>query len=233
MCFHHFLIDNSISPLLYYLDGSTSPLPSSKLSPSFQSDVLHHAAVRWYEFALFLGISPERLDVIRSDHRRQALTCCRKALQQWLNEENGTGGQKREECVVLEAVHKACGPVAVEKIKTGSGLLRHESPHLEGQLESTPTLAALLEHVVPVVAHEWRAMADFLSVSGEKQRVIEATEQGEVVVICRELLNQWLQHVIGTGDLPRTWHAVLKAVADAAGKGVAERIQPLVCPETI
>ena len=198
------------------------------------SRVVDCAAVHWYEFALYLGISMERLDVIRSDNRRQASTCCREALHQWLDEESGTGDQTREQSDVLEAVRKACGQLAVDKITSSPSPLLQGSPLSEEdltQLESTPTLAALQEHVVPVVASEWRAMSDYLCVSNSKRKEVEATERGDVSVICRELLNQWLQHVDGTGDLPRTWHTVLKVVTDTVGEGHAMRMKQLVCPQ--
>ena len=214
-------------------DADTSSFPSNKLSPKFVACVADCAAEHWYEFALYLGITSERLDVIRSDNRRQSSTCCRKALHQWLSIESGTGGQCREESIVLEAVRKACGPLAVDKLMSSHGPLLQEGPLSEGdltQLESIPTLAALQEHVVPVVAAEWRAMSDFLGVFNSKQKEVEATERGDVSVICREVLNQWLKHVDGTGDLPRTWQTVLTVVTDTVGQGHAMQLKQLVCP---
>ena len=214
-------------------DADTSSFSPNKLSHWFVARVADCVTLHWYDFALYLGITSERLDVIRSDNRNQASTCCREALHQWLSKESGTGGQRREETVVLEAVRKACGPMAVDKLMSSRGPLFQEGPLSEGdltQLESTPTLAVLREHVVPVVAAEWRAMSDFLCVSISKQKEVEATERGDVSVICREVLNQWLKHVDGTGDLPRTWGTVLKVVADTVGQGHAMRLKQLVCP---
>ena len=225
--FHNSSLSSCSSP-----DGATSSFSSNKLSPGFVARVADCVAVHWYDFALYLGITSERLDVIRSDNRHESSTCCRKALHQWLSKESGTGSQRREESVVLEAVRKACGPLAVDKLMSSHGPLLQECPLSEGdltQLESTPTLAALREHVVPVVAAEWRAMSDLLGVSNSKQKEVAATERGDVSVICREVLNQWLKHVDGTGNLPRTWRTVLTVVADTVGQGHAMQLKQLVC----
>ena len=61
--------------------------------------------------------------------------------------------------------------------------------------------------------------------SYEKRAAIAASERGQVKVCCRELFNQWLQWLPGTGSLPRTWRMVLDAVEEAVGPEVAKQIK--------
>ena len=68
------------------------------------------------------------------------------------------------------------------------------------------------------------AVADYLLVSNEKRSVIAASERGRVEVCCRELFNQWLQQLPGTGSLSRTWETVLDVVREAVGPEVAKQI---------
>ena len=88
--------------------------------------------------------------------------------------------------------------------------------------EYTPQLQ---EHVVPFVAAQWEAVADYLLVSLEKRAAIASSERGRVEVCCRELFNQWLQQLSGTGSLPRTWGTVLDVVREAVGLEVAKQIR--------
>ena len=127
--------------------------------------------------------------------------------------------------MVLEAVRKASGSVAVELIRSSlhGGEVRPTSP--TPLLQRTPELACLQEHVVPFVAAQWEAVADYLLVSYEKRAAIAASERGRVEVCCRELFNQWLQQLSGTWSLPRTWGTVLDVVQEAVGSEVAKQIR--------
>ena len=202
------------------------PLPASpQLLPQFVSHVVHHVGVNWYNFALHLGISSTVLDVVQVEQRGLTSDCCRESLHRWLRHDRDTGGKGREVDMVLEAVRKSSGPVAVELIQSSlhGGEVRPASPTL--LLQRTPELAALQEHVVPFVAAQWKAVADYLLVLNEKRAAIAASERGRVEVCCRELFNQWLQQLPGTGSLPRTWGAVLKVVQEAVGLEVAKQIR--------
>ena len=181
--------------------------------------------MNWYNFALYLGISSTVLDVVQVEQRGQTSDCCRESLHRWLRHDRDTGEKGREVGVVLEAVRKASGPVAVERIRSSlhGGEVRPASPTL--LLQRTPELASLQEHVVPFVAAQWEAVADYLQVSLEKRAAIAASERGRVEVCCRELFNQWLQQLPGTGSLSRTWEAVLDVVREAVGLEVAKQIR--------
>ena len=165
------------------------------------------------------------LDVVRDEKRGLTSDCCQESLHRWLRHDRDTGGKGREVGVVLEAVRKACGPVAVERIQSSlqGGEVRPASP--TPLLQSTPELAGLQELVVPFAAAQWEAVADYLLVSYEKRAAIAASEQGRVEVCCRELFNQWLQWLPGTGSLPRSWGAVLDVVGQAVGPEVAKQIR--------
>ena len=186
---------------------------------------MHHVGVNWYNFALHLGISSTVLAVVSEEKRRITSDCCRESLHRWLRHDRDTGGKGREVGVVLEAVRKACGLVAVERIQSSlhSSEVRPASPI--PLLQSTPELADLQEFVVPFAAAQWEAVADYLIVSYEKRAAIAASEQGRVEVCCRELFNQWLQQLPGTGSLPRTWGAVIDMVGEAVGPEVARQIR--------
>ena len=186
---------------------------------------MHHVGVNWYNFALHLGISSTVLDVVQVEQRGLTSYCCRESLHRWLRHDRDTGEKGREVGVVLEAVRKASGPVAVELIQSSlhGGEVRPASPTL--LLQRTLELAALQEHVVPFVAAQWVAVADYLLVSYEKRAAIAATERDRVEVCCRELFNQWLQQLPGTGSLSRTWGTVLDVVQQAVGLEVAKEIR--------
>ena len=212
---------NSFKP---HSTGATPPLPSAQLSPQFISRVVHHVGVNWYNFALHLGISSTVLDVIKVEKRRIS-DCCRELLHRWLRYDDYTGREKREEGVVLEAVRKVCGPVAVELIKSSPQVDEVTPSSPTPLLQKTPELVALQEHVVPFTAAQWKVVADYLLVSSEKRAAIAADEQGRVEVCCRELFNQWLQQLPGTGSLSRTWGKVLDVVGEAVGTEVAKQIR--------
>ena len=211
--------------LTFFSVGATPPPPSPQLPPQLVSNVVHHVGVHWYDFALHLGISSRVLDVISFEKQGLTSDCCRESLQRWLRHDRDTGEKEREVGVVLESVMKMCGPATVERIQSGwqSKGVRHASH--ASLLLSNPELADLRELVVPFAAAQWEAVADFLQVSNEKRAVIAATERGRVEVCCRELFNQWLQQLPGTGSLPRTWEAVLDMVGEAVGTEVAKQIR--------
>ena len=187
--------------------------------------MVHYVGVHWYNFALHLGISSTILDCVLVEKQGLTSDCCLESLHRWLRHARDTGGKGREVGVVLEAVRKACGPAAVERIQSSwqSSEFRPTSP--TPLLQSTPELAALQELVVPSVAAQWEAIADYLLVSYEKRAVIAASEQGRVEVCCRELFNQWLQQLPGTGSLSRTWEVLLNVVREALGPEVANQIK--------
>ena len=205
--------------------GATPPPPSSQLSPQFISHVVHYVGVNWYNFALHLGISSTVLDVIKVEKQRITGLCCRESLQRWLRHDRDTGRERREEGAVLEAIRKTCGPVVVERIQFSLQSSEVTPSSLTPLLQSPPELAAMQEHVVPFTAARWEAVADYLQVSYEKRAVIAASEQGRVEVCCRELFNQWLQQLPGTGSLPRSWETVLDVVGEAVGPEVAKQIR--------
>ena len=186
---------------------------------------MHHVGVHWYDFALHLGISATVLDVVRAEKQGLTSDCCRESLHRWLRHDRDTGEKEREVGVVMEAVMKMCGPATVERIQSGwqSKGIRPASP--TSLLLSTPELADLRELVVPFAAAQWEAVADYLQVPYEKQAAIAASERGRVEVCCRELFNQWLQHLPSTGSLPRTWEAMLDVVEEAVGTEVAKQIR--------
>ena len=186
---------------------------------------MHHVGVNWYNFALHLGVSARVLDVVQLENQSLTSDCCRESLRRWLRHDRDTGGKGREVGVVLEAVRKACGPLAVEQIHSSlqGGEVQPASP--APLLQSTPELVALQELVVPFAAAQWEAVMDYLLVSYEKRDAIAASERGQVEVCCRELFNQWLQWLPGTGSLPRTWGSVLDAVGEAVGLEVAKQIR--------
>ena len=213
--------------------GATPPTPSPKLPPQFVSHVVHHVGVNWYNFALHLGISSTVLDVVRDEKQGVPNDCCQESLHRWLRHDRDTGGKGREVDVVLEAVEKGSGPMAVERIQSSlhSGEVQPASPTF--LLQTTPELAELQEHVVPFVAAQWEAVSDYLLVSYEKRAAIAASERGRVEVCCRELFNQWLQQSKGTGNSPRTWSTVLSAVGDCLGRNVADSIEGALVEERL
>ena len=133
--------------------------------------------------------------------------------------------------MVLEAVRKASGPVAVELIHSSLHGGEVQPASTTSLFQATPDLAELQEHVVPVAAAQWKAVADYLLVSYEKRAVIDASERGRVEVCCRELFKQWLQRLQGTGESPRTWSTVLSAVGDCLGRNVADSIEGALVEE--
>ena len=186
---------------------------------------MHHVGVNWYNFALHLDISSTVLDAVKVDKQGLTSDCCRESLHRWLRHDRDTGGKGREMGVVLEAVEKVCGPLAVRRIQSSWQSKRSQPTNATTLLQSTPELATLQELVVPFSAAQWEVVADYLLVSYEKRAAIAANERGQVEVCCRELFNQWLQQLPGTGSLSRTWGVVLDVVGEAVGPEVAKQIR--------
>ena len=195
------------------------------------SHVVQNVGVNWYNFALYLGISSTKLDVIKVERRGITSDCCHESLHCWLRNDSGTGEKGREVGVVLEAIGKACGPVAIEKIQSSLQGIEIAPASPANLLQSTPELATLQELVVPFAAAQWDVMADFLLVSNEKRAAIATSERGQAEVCCRELFNQWLQKLPGTGSLPRTWGVVLDKVGEVVGPEVAKQITTKLDPK--
>ena len=205
--------------------GATVPPPSPQLPPQFIFDVVHHVGKNWYNFALHLGISSTVLDVVKVEKQDLTSNCCCESIHRWLRHDRDTGGKERVMGVVLEAVGKVCGPLAVRRIQSSWQSKRSQPANATPLLQSTPELAALQELVVPFAAAQWEAVADFLLVSYEKRAAIAVSERGQVEVCCRELFNQWLQQLPGTGSHLRTWGTVLDVVGEALGLEVAKQIR--------
>ena len=155
-------------PSIPYSPGATPPSTSSQLPPQFVSHVVHYVEMHRYNFALHLGISSTILDCVLVEKQGLTSDCCLESLHRWCRHDRDTGGKGREVGVVLEAARKACGPVAVDRIQSSWQSSEVRPTRLTPLLQSTPELAALQELVVPSVAAQWEAIADYLLVSYEK-----------------------------------------------------------------
>ena len=68
---------------------------------------------------------------------------------------------------------------------------------------------------------EWKMFGLFLGVEASTLDNIEASRSHEGVSVCMMyLVRQWLRNDSGTGNKPRTWETVVKAVNDT-GSGFA------------
>ena len=79
-----------------------------------------------------------------------------------------------------------------------------------------PDLIEDLEHQLDA---RWRSFGTFLHVDAEVMAIINRDESKSEDCFL-SLAEKWLGHEDGTGDLPRTWETVVKAVNDT-GSGFA------------
>ena len=54
---------------------------------------------------------------------------------------------------------------------------------------------------------------------------IKANHPGDVEGACRDLLYRWLSQGTGTGEQPREWLSILKAIKETMGESTAEEIE--------
>ena len=54
---------------------------------------------------------------------------------------------------------------------------------------------------------------------------IKANHPGDVEGACRDLLCRWLSQGTGTGEQPREWLPILKAIKETMGECTAEEIE--------
>ena len=80
---------------------------STELNLNVLADhVIHHVAADWYIFALYLGIEPKVLDVVKIEYKDNKQACV-VMLAMWLKCESGTGSMKRSWSTVVNAAIKS------------------------------------------------------------------------------------------------------------------------------
>ena len=78
---------------------------------------------------------------------------------------------------------------------------------------------------------QWREFGTFLYV--EPAIMNEISLHKSNVAACMELLvEKWLYHENGTGDLPRTWKTVVQAVNDVGKRLLAQQLAKHIPPST-
>ena len=73
---------------------------------------------------------------------------------------------------------------------------------------------------------QWRHFGTYLRVEPAILNRIEKNRSNEEDRML-ELVEKWLAHESGTGDLPRTWETVVQAVKDAGNRLLAEQLARL------
>ena len=66
--------------------------------------------------------------------------------------------------------------------------------------------------VIPSVAAEWKAVADYLEFTLPMIKIIEEQCRSDPVKCCIELFRQWLSSDYGAG--PRTWSTLIKSLKE-------------------
>ena len=82
--------------------------------------------------------------------------------------------------------------------------------------------------VIKALNHEldarWREFGTHLCVKPSIMDIIDKNKKSDVGACMLHLVESWLSHDNGTGDLPRTWETVVQAVK-STGKGrLAEQL---------
>ena len=70
----------------------------------------------------------------------------------------------------------------------------------------------------------WQEFGTFLNVEYRVIKSIEIEERGKLHSCMLHLVGSWIDYQTGTGDLPRTWETVSKAVRDAREPKLAMEI---------
>ena len=98
-------------------------------------------------------------------------------------------------------------------------------------LLSTPTLNELNQLVVWRIAARWYEVGLSLGVKPTLLGTIKANHPGDVEGACRDLLCRWLSLGTGTGEQPREWLSILKAIKETMGESTAEEIEREAIPQ--
>ena len=98
-------------------------------------------------------------------------------------------------------------------------------------LLSTPTLNELNQLVVWRIAARWYEVGLSLGVKPTLLGTIKANHPGDVEGACRDLLCRWLSQGTGTGEQPREWLSILKAIKETMGESTAEEIEREAIPQ--
>lgn len=59
---------------------------------------------------------------------------------------------------------------------------------------------------------------------------IKANYPGDVEGACRDFLCRWLSQRSGTGEQPRVWLSIVKAIKETMGESTAEEIERVILP---
>ena len=107
-------------------------------------------------------------------------------------------------------------------------------------LQHKPTLEALVQLVVTLVAYRWEELAIYLDVNPGITKAIKGSDRVTAEGHCREMLTEWLS-TTGTevnsmmGRKPRTWasifQAIDKSIGSEVGKDVKKQLFPNPSPE--
>lgn len=80
------------------------------------------------------------------------------------------------------------------------------------------------------MAARWYEVGLSLGVEPSVLDTIKANHPGDVEGACRDLLCRWLSRGTGTGEQPREWMSILKAIKETIGESTAEEIERDILP---
>ena len=82
-------------------------------------------------------------------------------------------------------------------------------------LQTTPTTSELQRLIVRHIAPEWQSIGTLLDIEVSVLNIIEADNPRSVERCFHTMFTRWLAGGEGTGEEPRVWRTVLKALKNA------------------
>ena len=71
-----------------------------------EDHVLLRVAAEWEPLAIYLGVEPDYIDIIKKNNLLDCVGACRELFRSWINKEKGTGREHRTWDSVVQAIRK-------------------------------------------------------------------------------------------------------------------------------
>ena len=76
------------------------------LLQDIEENVVPKIASDWEQFAIYLGVEPTCIDIIRRNNAQNAVAACREMVRNWMTKERDTGSQPRTWDTVVQAIKR-------------------------------------------------------------------------------------------------------------------------------
>ena len=199
----------------------TQPQPNIPNMRVFNRYINPYVAAKWMNFALCLGVKFSVLERLQKNYPKNIEKCCSAVFERWIKKEQDTGKEKRTWDMVKTALLQSYNKTAHDNL-----IAYLDDQPLPDDPISSNQMATLHTKVVYEVALDWERVGTYLKISDKKIAIIkrECLQSHGMVHCCLKMFHEWLNLDHGTGDLPRTWNTVVKAISDSDNIPLAEEL---------